>query len=241
MKFYVYCVADELSHFHSSDLGVAGQKIELLSLENLVVVSSRFDDDVVKVTRENVLKHDAVVRGLLYETTPLPFRFGTLVSEDRLRSFVVTRRTALNDRLKLVRGCVEMSVKIIWAVIGEPSESLPDNLSSVHGVGATFLRGKQREMRGDENLSRKAREIEEWLIAGLDGWSKQSQVNVEPRQKLVLSGAYLVDKTLEADFRAKINGLQAERTDLHFLTSGPWPPYTFANIDLEFETHFGVS
>jgi len=32
-----------------------------------------------------------------------------------------------------------------------------------------------------------------------------------------------------------------ERPELHFLTSGPWPPYTFANIDLEFETQFGVS
>jgi hypothetical protein len=34
---------------------------------------------------------------------------------------------------------------------------------------------------------------------------------------------------------------RGERAELRFLTSGPWPPYSFANIDLEFKTQFGVS
>jgi len=32
-----------------------------------------------------------------------------------------------------------------------------------------------------------------------------------------------------------------ERPDLHFLLSGPWPPYSFANIELDVKTQFGVS
>ena len=31
------------------------------------------------------------------------------------------------------------------------------------------------------------------------------------------------------------------RPELHFLVSGPWPPYTFSNIELEFKSQFGVS
>ncbi len=45
----------------------------------------------------------------------------------------------------------------------------------------------------------------------------------------------------ETDFRSELEALRTERPELHFLISGPWPPYTFANIDLEFETQFGVS
>jgi hypothetical protein len=49
------------------------------------------------------------------------------------------------------------------------------------------------------------------------------------------------DRINETDFRSELEGLRDERPELHFLVSGPWPPYTFANIDLEFETQFGVS
>jgi len=56
-----------------------------------------------------------------------------------------------------------------------------------------------------------------------------------------LSASYLVDRGREADFREILNKLRAERPELHFLISGPWPPYTFANIDLEFDAQFGVS
>ncbi len=68
----------------------------------------------VPVTRENALSHAAVVRSVLDRTTPLPFRFGTIVTEQQLRSYISSRKPALETKLALVRGCVEMSVKIIW-------------------------------------------------------------------------------------------------------------------------------
>src|SRR6185369_831763 len=80
----------------------------------LAVLISETDLDTVPVTKENALAHAAVVRSILDQTTPLPFRFGTLVTEQQLNNYVSARKPALEKNLSHVRGCVEMSVKIIW-------------------------------------------------------------------------------------------------------------------------------
>src|ERR1044071_8896130 len=80
---------------------------------------SDFNADTVAVTRENALNHAAVVRSMLDRTTPLPFRFGALVTEQQLRSYISARNPALQTRFDLVRGCVEMSVKIIRELANE--------------------------------------------------------------------------------------------------------------------------
>ena len=53
----------------------------------------------VPVTRENALAHAAVVRSVLDRTTPLPFRFGTIVTEQQLQSYLSTHRPALENKL----------------------------------------------------------------------------------------------------------------------------------------------
>jgi hypothetical protein len=94
---------------------------------------------------------------------------------------------------------------------------------------------------GNDRLEQEARELEAWLADGLKDVVREEQITIEPTQRLVLSASYLVERARLTDYRRELGRLQAERTNLHFLSSGPWPPYTFANIDLEFGTHFGVS
>ena len=238
MKLYAYCVAEKISPATETALGVAGQQVQFLDVEGLIVVVSEFDGDAVGVTRENVLRHEAVVRSVLAQTTPLPFRFGTLVSSDSLRGFVAARKKALSERLRLVHNSVEMGVKIIWQQSSNEKTVTPkpDNI----GAGAAFLLTKRDELRGNEQLSAEANEIAEWLSAAVKSVVRQQNVNVQPTQKLVFAGSYLIDQTDESDFRTAVSNLKSERPELHFLISGPWPPYTFANIELEFETQFGV-
>ena len=239
MKFYVYCVASTAVELDTSLIGVGGGAVEQLIVDGLSVVGSKFDTDLVSVSRGNILRHEAVVRKVLAIATPLPFRFGTLVTEPSLRSYVTSRKAALEHRLETVKDCVEMSIKVIWqkAFDNDESPATKDDL----GVGTAFLLAKRQELFGDERLVRKSQEIADWLSGRIKNLVKQENVSVHPKQKLVLSGAYLVERALQAQFRARVEELVVERPDLHFLTSGPWPPYTFANIDLEFETQFGVS
>ena len=243
MKLYVYCVAEHLKNFDSSVPGIGEQEVQLLTIEGLVVPASNLETEAVALTRENVLRHEAVVRKVFAETTPLPFRLGTLITKEALESFIKSRLRALTDRLGAVRNCAEMSVKIIWPNLSAREQGSLDAGSddSAMGPGAAYLISRREELLGRQELVEEAKAIADWVGSRLNGLSRQHQVSVEPAQKLVLSGSYLVERERESDFRSALGAMRAERPNLHFLSSGPWPPYTFANIDLEFETHFGVS
>jgi len=238
MKFYVYCVASTPVELDPSLIGVGGGAAEQLIVDGLSVVASKFDTDRVSVSRENILRHEAIVRNVLAMTTPLPFRFGTLVTEAGLRSYVTSRKAALQDRLEVVKDSVEMSIKVIWqSTDDDESPATTEDL----GVGAAFLVAKRQELFGDERLVKRSQEIADWLSGRIKSLVKKENISVHPKQKLVLAGAYLIQQAIQAQFRTRVEELAVERPELHFLTSGPWPPYTFANIDLEFETQFGVS
>jgi len=243
MKLYVYCVAEQLKNFESSVRGIGEQEVELLTIEGLVIPASNFESEAVPLTRENVLRHESVVRKVFAETTPLPFRFGTLITKEALESFISSRLRPLTDRLRAVENSVEMSVKIIWPNLSEHEQPnlTSESVKSGVGPGAAYLKSRREELLGKQELAGEGQAIADWVGNRLNGLSRQHQVSVEPAQKLVLSGSYLVDRELESDFRAELSAMRAERPNLHFLLSGPWPPYTFANIDLEFESHFGVS
>jgi hypothetical protein len=241
MNLYLYCVTDKDPNLKDELKGVTEQIVEVVNIGRLFVVSSKFEGDAVPVTRENVLQHEAIVRKTFSATTVLPFRFGTLVTESGLEGYLKARETALLERLAQVRDCVEMSVKIIWQNSEiEDSEVVVPNLDEV-GAGTAFLIFKRQELLGNDRLEQEARELEAWIERGLKDFVRREQITIEPRQRLVVSASYLVERARLADYRRELGQLQAERPAVHFLTSGPWPPYTFANIDLEFGAHFGVS
>lgn len=242
MKSYLYCLTDANPSLSEGLSGIDNQIVEVINNRSLFVVASKFESEAVPVTRENVLQHESIVRNAFSGTTVLPFRFGTLVTESGLETYLEARESSLLERLEQVRDCVEMSVKIIWqnSSEGEDSTSVMPDLDEV-GAGTAFLMFKREELLGNDRVEEEAGELEAWLGHGLRDIVRQEQITIEPKQRLVLSASYLVERARLTGYRRELARLQAERTNLHFLSSGPWPPYTFANIDLEFGTHFGVS
>jgi hypothetical protein len=201
------------------------------------VLVTDFNADTIAVTRENALDHAAVVRSVLDRTTPLPFRFGTLVTEQQLRSYISARKPALQTRFAHVRGCVEMSVKVIRELSDEIKTQSRDEITT----GTSFLEEKRREILGSEQKTAEAREIETWLHEQVGGLIRDEQVTIRPSEKLVLAAAHLVERDKIGQYKEKTAAARKNRPELHFLFSGPWPPYSFANIELEFKTQFGVS
>lgn len=238
MKLYAYCLAEGIDSLEDPVLGVSGAAVRSLKIDHWSVLVSELDVDSVPVTRENALAHAAVVRSILDRTTPLPFRFGTIVTEQQLRNYVSARRGALETKLSALRGCIEMSVKIISeGTQAEPGTSTPEPA----GPGASFLAEKRRQILGDESRATLAGEISAWLHEQVTGLIRAEQVTLRPTEKLVLSAAHLVERAKMTQYRQRLGEARQNRPELHFLFSGPWPPYSFANIELEFKTQFGVS
>ncbi len=237
MKLYTYCLVEDLDAFDATTRGISGGAVRSLQIDELAVLVTDFNADTVAVTRENALDHAAVVRSVLDLTTPLPFRFGTLVTEQQLRSYISARKPALQTRFAHVRGCVEMSVKIIREVSDEDKTEVRDEITS----GTSFLEEKRRELLGTKQKTIEASKIETWLREQVDGLVRDEQVTMRPSEKLVLAAAHLVERDKIPQYREKMTAARKNRRELHFLFSGPWPPYSFANIELEFKTQFGVS
>jgi len=236
MKLYAYCLVEDVAALDATPLGISGAAVRLMRVDEFAVLVSSFDSETVAVTRENALDHAAVVRSVLDRTTPLPFRFGTLVTEQQLSSYIAARKPALQSRFALIRGCVEMSVKIIR------------ELSPGHGAsqgeitnGTTFLEEKRREIRGSEQRADEVNEIAKWLHEQVETLTRDEHVIVRPAEKLVVAAAHLVARDKISRYRETITTAREKRPELHFLLSGPWPPYSFANIELEFKSQFGVS
>jgi hypothetical protein len=240
MKLYVYCLTEGLDALDHSPPGISGSKVSLLKIEELGILVSDAEIDVVPVTRENALAHAAVVRSVLDRTTPLPFRFGTLIAEQQLCRYIGSRKPALKTKLDHVRGCVEMNVKIIQPAV-EANEDKQAQLESETGPGTAFLAEKRREIVGDERKADFAASLSTAVRAILDGLVRDEELVLRPSEKLVLAAAHLVERPCVTAYREKMAEAVKQRPELHFLVSGPWPPYSFANIELEFPTQFGVT
>jgi hypothetical protein len=239
MKLYVYCLAEKIET-PPSVRGISGAPVDLINVEDFSLLVSEFAGDAPPpVTRENALAHDAVVRSVLNETTPLPFRFGSVQTEPQLVSYIRTHRAALAAKLAQMRGCIEMNVKIIsnpdntdLETTSEPGEA---------GPGARFLNQKRREILGGERRGEQAKEVSAWLKEQVGSFARQEEISLCPTEKLIVAAAHLVAREQVTEYRGRLAVARNLRPELHFLVSGPWPPYTFSNIELEFKTRFGVS
>jgi hypothetical protein len=230
MKLYAYCLTEGVDSMPERVQGISGAEVRIFKTVDFSLLVSDFAGEVVQVHRESALVHAAVVRSVLDQTTPLPFRFGTLVTEDQLRSYLTARRDALFANLARVRGCVEMNVKII----SDTKEVVPSDQHSPEKPGTAFLAEK---LRG----ASEAKNVAGWLGGVLGEAVRETLIKTNLTDQLLLAAAHLVERGSVARYREIVKAARAERPELKFLISGPWPPYSFANIELEFNTLFGVS
>lgn len=241
MKLYVYCLVEGVDGLEQSTLGISGAPVRILKSRNFSVLVSDLNEDSLPVTRDNALAHAAVVRSVLDRTTPLPFRFGTIVTEEHLESYLATHKPALEKKLDSLHGCVEMSVKIIWENSEEKQlETRDETQAGAEGKGTSFLVEKRWQIIGDEQRAAEATEISKWLHENLSGLIRDEQVTIRPTERLVLTAAHLIERDKMTQYWKIAAEIRQNRPELHFLLSGPWPPYSFANIGLEFKTQFGV-
>lgn len=239
MKVYAYCLSDEITSAELESVsGVQGAATRLIDCESIRAVVSDFDGERAEVTRENAFLHDGVIRQILDRTTPLPFRFGAIVSREQLEAYITKHRDSLFVQLARVRGSVEMSVKIIWNAEAvkhmgmEMAEVLRHkNRDEALGPGAVFLQAKRREMIGDAALKSRAEDLAAWLGGRLGDTVGETVMRTLPTPAMAVAASHLVARARIKEYSERLANARKERGDLRFLTSGAWPPYSFCNLD----------
>lgn len=236
MKLYAYCLCAGLDTIDNSISGVSGAAVRVLKIGDVSVLVS--DCEAVPATQENMLAHAAVVRSVSTRTTPMPFRFGTLATEQQLQSFITSNKIAIANKLAHLRGCVEMDLKTTW----QSSASAPSEPDPEAGPGTAFLREKRLKLLGDELPAAERAELSAFLRTELGSLIKDEKIGVLPSGKPGLAKVFhLVESSKIKEYKEKVQKIREKRPELQLEVSGPWPPYSFANIELEFPSQFGVS
>jgi hypothetical protein len=238
MKVYVYCLAEGVERLNKTPRGISGLPVRIAKFQDLSAVVSVCRADALKVTRKNALTHHEVVRSITKQTTPLPARFGTLVTVQQLSNYVSTHRQAIKAKLAHVRGRVEMNVRMIATVITDTSQES----ENVPGPGTAFLLEKRKEIVREKAGAVYKKQLSLWLREKLGDLVKEEKISVVISETVILARAdHLIERVDVEEYRTKMARVVEEQPETRFMVSGPWPPYSFANIELEFSRQFGVS
>jgi hypothetical protein len=205
----------------------------------------------IKWVEAKVLAHQRVLEAVLASHTLIPMRFCTIYqSESRVQEMLAEHHDDLVEALAHLEGKQEWGVKVycdgeaLAKKVGETSDKVKElkvEMEQKSSGAAYFLKKKVDEAIAEEvervsneyaqrSHDRLLGRAEEAVISPL-----QSKELTGRKEAMVLNGAYLVAEEQLAAFRAELESLAEEYSDLGFIyeMTGPWPPYNFVPIGLE--------
>jgi Gas vesicle synthesis protein GvpL/GvpF len=203
MLQYLYAVVEGLPSGWRPPPPVVGDRVERRTLTGLVVLVSAASIVPPATPTTLALHHDVVASALDAEGL-VPFRYGTALRAADVDGWLVRERPALDGALAGVRGCVEMSVKLLRL------DATPTGAAPLHG-GA------------DE---RRLRELAEQIVerAALAHWRYRPAGTAG---NVVASVAFLLPRSELADFLARIAPVASRAVGVAVVPTGPWPAYSF--------------
>ena len=197
--FYMYAVVEGLpAAWHPPPAVAPTASVECHRLGPLLVLGSTLTAIPPANPKTLALHHD-VVASALDAVAVLPFRYGTAVADGETDAWLDAHHVSLQTTLTQVRGCVEMSVKLLRLDSGVEHA----------GPGEAELRAL-----ADQIVARAA--IEQWRYrpAGSGG-------------NVVASVAFLLPRTELAEFLARIAPIASRAVGVAVVPTGPWPAYSF--------------
>lgn len=222
---HLYCITPAGCEPDPALLGVDDQPVRVLDAGDIAVWVSPAPAPP-RASLEAVQRHHAVVEAAMRAVTPVPLRFGQwLDGEAAVRERAAAHAGDWRRLLDEVSGTAEYGIHVIDPRL---SEAARDVRPPVGGSGRAYLEalaagGAERTRRTEEG-TRVARQLE----SAVRGHVVRMRVDPLDTPHGLVSIAFLVPV---ADADAYLEGLAqavASHSELRFLTSGPWPPYSFA-------------
>lgn len=152
-----------------------------------------------------IVSHHEVVETLFANRSLLPAPPGvTFRAPQALQRWMELHYVALSDALAYVDDRAGARVHVVRAADARASA---DGAAEIAAAAAECMRVLRRH-----------------AVAGLP-------LRVEPRDDVVLSSAFLVERELWNEFAAAVRRVAAGQTGFRVELTGPWPPYDFVRIE----------
>ncbi|HUY13904.1 MAG TPA: GvpL/GvpF family gas vesicle protein [Terriglobia bacterium] len=240
---YIYAIVtgDEPRSYRS--LGIEGKDVYTITNSRVAAVVSGLAGSKIRPERANLKAHQAVLKCLMADTTPLPMAFGTIAaSPEAIRRILVRNQDGFQEQLQRVAGRVEMGLRVAWDV-----PNIFEYFVNTHAelrLARDRLMGARHEFTQEEKIEL-GRMFDRLLNEDREDHTRKVERALAPlcvefksnqcrNEHEVINLACLVGRDAQEAFSAGVFAA-AKLFDNNFAFdySGPWAPYNFVEIDLE--------
>lgn len=221
---YLYCV---LPAGHAPPAGLRGIEdapVEAVTESGLTLWTSALPRRPA-ASIETIQQHNAVIEAAMQAgVTPVPLRFGQYARGADVAARAAERRDAWRSALAEFAGCAEYGVRVI-----EPERAVAARDVHARTVsGRAYLEAVARSAGLDRARKARAESLASTLRERLGDAIARDRVEPLPSTHGLASIAHLVPHEKADEYRTGMAAARAALPALRFLTSGPWPPYSFA-------------
>ncbi len=232
---YLYAITDQPEAVVPARPGLVGGFPLPIPYRDIAAVVSPISTTRISPTESELWQHEGVIEALMRDRTVLPVRFGTVLTDhDAVQDILVAHYADFVVALERVRGRVELGLRVLWETSqlalaeGELPRKGPPNTMD----GRAYLLARLEAAQRIQAWRRQAEELAAELHDPLSRLATESTRQVLLTPRLLLTAAYLIERTQVDIFRAGVEQLSAANPGLYFLCTGPWPPYSFVRISV---------
>jgi len=205
---YLYALVEGLPPaWRAPGSGIGGAAVTVRRWGDRSLITATLDTVPAPNPRTLATHHD-VVASTLDAHAVLPFRYATVAGALGPDAWLSSRREAIDSSLALIRGCVEMTVKLLRL-----DGSVTPHLGARAGGGSS---ADQRELKalGDHLIAHAELPHARYRPAGTAG-------------NVAASVAFLVPRAELPAFLTRIAPIASRATGVAVVPTGPWPAYSF--------------
>jgi hypothetical protein len=239
MAWYAYCITEKqafpelLRHrkpipFESVS-GISGNQVFLYPASDLaVIVSEHSAEDTLQ--ERAALDHARVIADCFKTSTVLPFRFGTVFSDDdSLRRSIRSNQRQFVTNIERLRGKAEMHLKVMLDDCCREQLRAYPQLANGHGTGKEYLAQLRENATLQRERQTKARAISVQMHRMFSPLAEEISCKRMESGKMLLDIAHLIDHKSVERYQNKYSSASQSMKDCQMQLSGPWPPYHFVH------------
>ena len=241
---YVYGVVRAKGRAKPKGKGIADEPLRVVAANGLGALTSDVPGEELEAGRDELLTHSRVLEAALGAGVVLPMRVGVVMpDDDAVRSELLDpHREALEAQLDEMSGKVEMNVKAIYdeaAVLGEVLAENPDiarmrEKLKGRSEDATYYERIDLGERIVGALGAKRDADEQAIVDALAAHALAVEVGPPMHERMAVNASFLVAEDRLLKFDSELDRIaESHGGRLRFKATGPLPPHSFVELELE--------
>jgi hypothetical protein len=239
MAWYAYCITEKIAFPEllrhrkpipmESVAGISGNQVFLYPASDLAVIVSEHSPEDSLNERAGV-EHARVIADCFKSSTVLPFRFGTVFSDDEsLRRSIRSNQRQFLTNIDRLRGKAEMHLKVM---LDDCCREQIHNYSAHNnnaGAGKEYLAQLRENATRQRERQTKARAVSVQMHRMFSPLAEEVTCRRTDSGKMLLDIAHLIDNKCVERYQNKYSSASVLMKDCQMQLSGPWPPYHFVH------------